>query len=537
MSKSARISLFFVLTAYVVISLWRIHVTPFLIHGDACWYDMVARNLAQGRGLVEDCVWYFSIPFTTVSHPIGNLFNPLVPIILSLFYKGFGISEFVGTMPVFLMDGILCLAIFVFCWYRFRSLTIAIFSSLIFTSHQFLLALRGGGGFPESYLMFFVALCCFALIRAWDGHRLYYLAAALLGALAYLSRNEGGHSFVVICALFAWKELWLPWKSKAPLPRSTYLIGLGIPILFFAVVMPWEIRNHHLFGDYANAAKYNFFITRDYQDIWSYSQTFSVSQFLAMGWKKLATIFLTSYYYKLETFFEITSWPLLMFLPMAWFSLRGQRWPIPVLIYFFYSYIAMGALNHVSQNSGWNGVFVFLPFWIPMAVSGLQYYLHSLMTNRRHATFCTIAFCSFIFLFHLGDSVRRVHRYQKSGGDANKMMVQAVQNWFQETKTPPPTTAMTHFSYVYTYFSGIPSVKIPTNDPLEKVWEVADKYQCSHLLLMGNNEAVFRNIYQGTQQDSRLRLLGTIPYRVTVGDGGDKILIFQILPKKEGASI
>jgi len=536
LTRSARLLFIFTISLYVVLSLWKIHVSPFPTSGDACWYDMVARNLAQGRGLIEDCVWYFSIPFTSVSHPIGNLFNPLVPIILAGFYKAFGVSDFVGCLPVFIMDGILCAALFLFCWNRFQSLTIATFSSLIFTVHKFLFTLRGSGGIPESFLMFFLTLCCFALIWAWEGRRWHYLTAAALGGLAYLSRNEGGHALAVTALLFAYKEIWLPWRSGTKMCRSTFLIGLGIPLLFGLVVSPWEIRNHWLYGSYANAAKYNFFLSREYQDIWSYSQTFSLGQFIELGWLKIFSIFFTSYYYKLESFIEATSWPILLFLPIAWLRLRHVSWPVPILFYFLYSYIVMGVLNHVSQNSGWNGIFAFLPFWIPMALFGVRVYLDQLIPHSKWAARWCLIICGWIFLFHLADSVRTLHRLNKAGGDANMLMINAVEDWFVKTKTQPPTVAMTHFAYVYTYHTGIPSVKIPTNDPLEKIWEVADKYNCTHLILMGDNESVLSTIYHEGRGSPRLSLLATIPYRVTVGNGGDKIQIFRILPKSEALS-
>ena len=91
-------------SVFAGLSLWRMQVSPFPAHGDGCWYDMVARNFAAGRGLVEDCVPHFGILRDTVSGPIGNYWNPLAAIMTGLFYKAFGVSDWIGRLPALLMD-------------------------------------------------------------------------------------------------------------------------------------------------------------------------------------------------------------------------------------------------------------------------------------------------------------------------------------------------------------------------------------------------------------------------------------------------
>jgi hypothetical protein len=59
-------------TFYFSLAFFRMNVSAFPMHADGCWYFSIARNIALGRGLVEDSVWHFAIPFTGVTHPIGN---------------------------------------------------------------------------------------------------------------------------------------------------------------------------------------------------------------------------------------------------------------------------------------------------------------------------------------------------------------------------------------------------------------------------------------------------------------------------------
>lgn len=515
------------LSFYLLVSWWGIQVSPFPGHGDGSWYDGVARNFAAGRGLTEDCLWHFAIPRDTVSGPIGNYWNPLVPLILGTFYKVFGVSNFIGVLPALLMDAAVALFIFFFAYRRFGSKEIAAFSFLLYSVHTYVWTARAGGGTPETFLAFFVALTTFSLIAAWEGKRRGYILAGLFGALAYLSRNEGGMSLLAILFLFFFREIYQGRWLNRTRPRAFGILGAALAT-FALVVAPWEIRNRMLFGEAANAAKTTYFFVEVWDDVWSYSRELSFQHYLALGWKKILTIKLSSYVYKIEMFTHTTSWPILMFIPSGLLAASTLTWIFPVMAYFLISFLVMGFLNSVGQQGGWNGIAVFLPIWIPLAVAGSYSFFEKATKSPIKSRWCAFGACFVMVLYHLAINVRVAHHY-KEAGNLNQAPMLLVQNWLRNNlpKDEKPIV-MTSFPHQMAYFTGIPSVIIPTNDPPEIIQQVAHKFGAKYLVLMGDQTRALSALYKKKATLPAFTLLADIPFPAGKGAIGDPISIYRI---------
>ncbi len=512
---------------YMGVSLWRASVSPFPAHGDGCWYDMVARNLASGRGFTENCVWHFALLRDTVTGPIGNYWNPLVPIIVAGFYKLFGVYSLTPILPVLLMDWIVALVMFRFALQRFHSLPIATFSFLVFTLHPVLLSARAGGGAPESFLLFFVTLFSLSLIHASEtGRARWYFACGLLGGFAYLARNEGGMSLLALGTVFLWREVW---HKRFALTNRSHAWGVLIAAVaaFFLVTLPWEIRNHAVWGDSANAAKYRFFFCRDYWDVWSYEQVSTLQNYWNMGLGWILKTKLTSYLYKLDWWAEATSWPLLLFLVPGWIAAKDQNWKTPVAIYFWITFAVMGFLNSVSQQAGWNGVSVYLPFLILLSVRGIFFVAEQLLITHKKVLVTGSAIALGLVLYQASDNVRFFHRLNKIGGDPKQVTIQSVGDWFARHPSAKPPVVMIHFALEFTYYTGIPSVRIPTHDSLDSVVALAQKYQATHLVLVGAQSPTMAGLYSG-QRDPRFRLIEAVPYDIRMENGGSEIQFYEI---------
>jgi hypothetical protein len=128
----------------------------------------------------------------------------------------------------------------------------------------------------------------------------------------------------------------------------------------------------------------------------------------------------------------------------------------------------------------------------------------------------------------VADNVKFIHRLNKSGGEPIRMTMNVVGDWFKAHPAIVSPVVLNHFALELTYYTGLPSVKIPTNDPLDKVLEIADHYRCTHLVLIGDQEAVFRPLYNG-QTSPRFRRLDQLRYTVPLENGGEYIQVYEIL--------
>ncbi|MCX6022404.1 MAG: hypothetical protein NTZ05_11880, partial [Chloroflexi bacterium] len=49
---------------------------------DPAFYLTVARNLAAGRGLTVDAIWWHHVPFAQITHPSNDYWQPLTSLVL-----------------------------------------------------------------------------------------------------------------------------------------------------------------------------------------------------------------------------------------------------------------------------------------------------------------------------------------------------------------------------------------------------------------------------------------------------------------------
>lgn len=509
---------------YLFFTLWRNSFGLFPGMNDPCFYHKLAENISKGRGLVIDFIWHYGIKPDAVIHPIDNVWHPLSALIIAPFYYVLGVSRLAGQLPVLLLHLVLCIAIYFFCTEHLKSRTAAFFSCMVFIVHSTLADIRLSGGTSEGFLLFFVFFTCLFLGK-WllTDNRIHLFAAAFCGGLAYLSRNEGGLTLLLVVSVFLYSRFFL--KSQRDTTNRAYLLLLIAVVIFFLVASPWELRNRILYGSQANAGKYNYLLSNHYYDCWSYSKEFTVSSFLAYGPKRILHRLFTSYGLKIDLFVERTSWPVLIFLMLGFLKYFRNRAFFPAFAYFVISYIIMGAVNSVGFQGGWNGIYLMLPFIIPLAIGGIFYFSEQLTPNRKAGRIISIILASFVFIYHIGLAYKAYHLYNKSPKTIELMEV--LKTWAAENDTQD-SVVFTYDPINIHYYTGLKTIMIPTNEPVEVIFECMDRYKPDYLLLAGSYHQTLNDLYYGKDDYGRFKLVYERDLASRWGELGERLMIFRI---------
>ncbi|OGR78427.1 MAG: hypothetical protein A3I11_02180 [Elusimicrobia bacterium RIFCSPLOWO2_02_FULL_39_32] len=530
--------LFIIISFHLLISSWRFSFSPFGSHVDGFWYHKIARNFAEGKGFVESSVLYFNPEPSSIVHPVSAMWNPLSYVLLGNSYKILGISTLTARIPALIFDGIIAVLIFWFCVKIYQDLEISLLSSLIFSTHKFVLASRSIGGAPESFHLFFVTLFCLSLGIAWTKSSFFYYSSFFAG-LAYLTRNESLWSILVIILIFMLKRRASEIDTEKP---SWRILALSITV-FLLVMMPWEIRNWIVYGSQANQAKYSLLFAREYYDIWSSGKNpeglwWFIQEYFALGFKQIFIQKFQSLYYKLDTCMQFLTWPLVLFLFVGIAKNFKEKKYWPAYAYFSITYISMGLLNSLGQGGGWHAPGALLAFIIPIVVSGCYYFGELVAQRKRTVKIIGLLLSIFIFLYHLGDNYKQYRILQKNnfkiGSESYSLEIEkylrsSTKNNKNLTPQQDNLTVMTHQPVILNFYTNIPAVQIPTNDSLEEVMRVAKKYHCNYLILTGILPSIFAKLYMEQEKIEGLKLVfeKTIP-NIGIEGSGDRIKIYKI---------
>ena len=94
----AFLAMLFIAISYLIINSYFVSKVDF-VFSDNAHYAVLAKNIAQGRGYVVDVVHKYYAPYSPdITHP-EDVFPPLYPIIVSLFFVLFGVAGFFSKFP------------------------------------------------------------------------------------------------------------------------------------------------------------------------------------------------------------------------------------------------------------------------------------------------------------------------------------------------------------------------------------------------------------------------------------------------------
>lgn len=233
----------------VVVGLFATGFVAFPTNEGSAYYVAVARNIADGRGLVIDTLWSYATPPLVLPRPAFELWQPM--------------ASFMAAVPMALLNGsfaaaqlggiLLGATVAPLGWAITRDTGRA-----LGVAPERLEALAVGAGLlasisapvvlatavPDSSLPFLVlgSLACWLAPRAWSSGR----AATALGlgaalGLAYLARHEAVYIGAVVLLVGIASA-----RARARISPMRWLAPAAIAGL--VVVGPWLVRNLAVFG-------------------------------------------------------------------------------------------------------------------------------------------------------------------------------------------------------------------------------------------------------------------------------------------------
>ena len=272
------------LTLYAVALIVRLStlvLVPFSLTEGSAYYVAVARNMADGRGMVIDALWSYATPPLTLPRQAFELWQPMASVVAALPMHLFG-STFASAQLGFAVLGA---ALAPLAWWiardagrrldlpanRARAVAAGA-GLLVAVGAPFVLA----AAVPDSTLPFTVVgvAACVAMPAAARGNRRALLVVGLLLGLAYLTRMEAVYLGLVF--------ILLAWLTGVRGRQLVARIG-GVAVVGALVALPWWLRNVAAFGTpLTGQLADNVFFTRNEQ-IFAWHDQPTLAGFLAQG--------------------------------------------------------------------------------------------------------------------------------------------------------------------------------------------------------------------------------------------------------------
>jgi hypothetical protein len=482
---------------------------------DGAYYFLVARNLAQGRGLAVDALWHFFQPTTELPQPAGDLWMPVASLLMTpalLIGETFRHAQ--GAQV--LLAALLPLLAFKIARDEGASLpwaTLAGFFTLLagtvtvhwvdtdsYTAH----ALVGG-------------MALYAMGRGFRKPR-WLIAGGLLGGLAALTRNDG---IVLLGVLWAFGLLASLQKKEHP-PWRDLLLGT---LLFALPVLLWNLRNVIVFGE-PNPASLGFLLTmRRYNDILAYQPQADWAGFWEQGLGSLLALRGRSLQATLTVFGALLQfWGLV---PFVWATTRLRRRPAlwPAFLYLAGLFLALnGLFPFLVLHGTWSrSVTAFLPTAYACVALGMQAIVEKLLHWRPnlparllHHTFLMLAFTGTVLVgvsaiaLQLEPALDHPHTWQQVG------------SWLQENSTPDEVI-MAQDPMSTVLYGERRAVGIPFEEPA-LFYRVSQDYGVSKIVLVGR----FQNLLPSFLQDLYQNAASQPPFTLLWQEG--EIQIYELEP-------
>lgn len=319
---------------------------------DSAYYLLLARSLAQGRGLVVDAIWHFFQPGTGFPQPAGDLWMPM-PALLMAPALLLGPTFRHAQVAQVLLGALLPLLAFRIAHDEGAALPWAGLAALMTL-------------FAGTVTVHWVDTDCYLAYTLLGGATLYAMgraaheprwlaAAGFLGGLAAVTRNDGVLLLAVLwLAALLFRRRW-PTFSWKPL-----LLGTG---LFLLPVGLWAGRNMVVFGQ-PTPASLSFFLTmRDYSALFAYRPQADWAAFWAQGPLALLSARASAVWASLTILLgDLQVWGAL---PLLLLLLRLRRHPTlwPAFLYLGLLFLALnGALPLLVIHGTWSrSACAFLP--------------------------------------------------------------------------------------------------------------------------------------------------------------------------------
>jgi len=246
------------------------------LDSDSFDYLIVARNLAQGRGFVEDVVWNFRTLPSAVTHPSHDYWMPLTSILTALSLLIFGDSFSAAQLPNLLLGAAMPAAGAAIARELGASRGWSFAAGILLAASQRLVFYSMDTDSVMSYSVF-GGLAFLGVVRGCKGRPGWFFPAGLAAGLCHLSRNDGALWALTMIAVF------LLGRRDAAGPRPAFKHWLLAAGGYLLVMGPWMIRNLAVFGAAFPPTSAKALLCQNYMDLYAFAKDLSWRAYLAQG--------------------------------------------------------------------------------------------------------------------------------------------------------------------------------------------------------------------------------------------------------------
>ncbi len=446
---------------------------------DPAYYIQAAKTFFSPRPLDFEVsiIWNFQPLFPNVRHPGFDFWMPLTSIAVAVSRLLFGPSYFAAQIPGLVAGSVLPLFAFYFSR-RFLSLSLSLGAGLLTVFNPLLVY---QAALPDSSMLFAAlaggaVLALGTLSREAKGPRPgTALAFGLLVGLAYLARTPA-----VFLGLAWLGGMILNLKYKKPFYWRELVLILGG---MFLLVGGWSLRNLWLFGFFTSPAGTQSIFLSDYLDLFNFKHPVSFNTWLEAGPGKILGV-------RIEALGS--AWQNVLNLltpPSAFLGVGGLGW----LAYrekeartaASFSILLFLGLPLIFAEASLHGSFYHSAASLaPFLTAGEVFLLWEVVLWLRGKIFLkpkvilpallgSLLILNFLLLFISANQAISLHQKEEE-------LYSRISAWLL---SHPGGAVITNQPASLNYASGVPSIRLPANEGLDSLKEVARLYQASYLIL------------------------------------------------------
>jgi len=246
------------------------------LDNDATDYLLVARNLAQGRGFVEDVVGYYHPPPAAVTHPSHDHWMPLITILIAASISLLGNSFFAAQLPNLILGAAVPVVGMAVARELGARPRYALLTGILMAAGPRLVyySLDTEAVMPYA---FFGGLAFVGAVRGAAGKPAWLAGSGMAAGLCYLSRNDGSLWVPAFVGVYL---LSLRDRSR---PQARLRHWLGAAAGYLLVTAPWLARNYAAFGSLFPPGMSNVMFYQNYTDVYNFEKVASLHTYLAQG--------------------------------------------------------------------------------------------------------------------------------------------------------------------------------------------------------------------------------------------------------------
>ena len=442
---------------------------PFPQLDDPAGYLQLARSLAGGRGLVSDVLWSYWVSFPSVTHPSNEFWMPLASVLMAGSIRLWGDTLFAAQLPGILAGSLLAPLAYGMgrtLWPAQRRW--AVLAAVLLVPNAALVYQAVSADSSALYTLL-ATLALFVGALAIDRQRISWgLLAGVLCGLSYLTRSHG----LVLPAAIGLIALIRLWRRPRLLIGFIAALALG----FFALIVPWWLRNRAVFGATQPIPLTSIVASRGYEDWFNYTNQPTLAALARMGWG-------TFLGYRVEALLKALGVILTMTFPFGFIGL-----PIALLrretifrVFLIYAAALYLGVCLVLPSAAITGSFYHSagPF-VVWAALGSSYAVKYLFERPRvrvlsvagYALIAGLAIGQTALAWSSAIATSRVQGQQFA----------AIARWVQ-ANVPPGEPIITTQANTLNYVTGHPALTLPALQDVGVLRQLADRYRVRYVVI------------------------------------------------------